>query len=177
MNPPQSQAFILDGSRGPGVGRVHDRYIISPRPLHDRLNQIQSLRDDTGNPCGIMTPLVQRPGPWVVSPTTAPCQSSTRRRAARTRSPPPWQLRWDGAGRCGSLPWPRVRTKASLPSVASRTVKNWPAGDVRHTPVRRAVRMPCSGTKRAGIGKASGSADRSFGPDAVRYMSVTIATP
>jgi hypothetical protein len=36
---------------------------------------------------------------------------------------------------------------------------------------------PRNGTKRARIGKASGSADRSFDPDAVRYMSVTIATP
>ena len=36
---------------------------------------------------------------------------------------------------------------------------------------------PCNGTKRARIGKASGSTDRSFGPDAVRHMSVTIATP
>jgi len=34
-----------------------------------------------------------------------------------------------------------------------------------------------TGIKRARIGKASGSADRSFDPDAVRYMSVTIATP
>ena len=36
---------------------------------------------------------------------------------------------------------------------------------------------PGNGTKRARIGKASGSTDRSSGPDAVRYMSVTIATP
>ena len=36
---------------------------------------------------------------------------------------------------------------------------------------------PCNGSKRARIGKASGSTDRSFGPDAVRYLSVTIATP
>jgi hypothetical protein len=36
---------------------------------------------------------------------------------------------------------------------------------------------PLNGTKRTQIGKTSGSTDRSFGPDAVRYMSVTIATP
>ena len=36
--------------------------------------------------------------------------------------------------------------------------------------------QPRNGTKRAQIGKESGSTDRSFGPDAVRYMSVTIAT-
>ena len=40
--------------------------------------------------------------------------------------------------------------------------------DARHAPVRRAVRVPGNGTKRARIGKASGSTDRSFGPDAVR---------
>jgi len=40
--------------------------------------------------------------------------------------------------------------------------------DVRYTPVRRGVRCPGNGTKRARIGKASGSTDRSFGPDAVR---------
>ena len=30
--------------------RVHDRYITSQRQVHDRLNQIQSLRGDTGKP-------------------------------------------------------------------------------------------------------------------------------
>ncbi len=33
-----------------------------------------------------------------------------------------------------------------------------------------------NGTKRARIGKASGSTDRLLCPDAVRHMSVTIAT-
>jgi hypothetical protein len=50
MNPHQSQAFILDVSRGAGIGRVHDRYIISPRQVHHRLYQIQSLEGDTRNP-------------------------------------------------------------------------------------------------------------------------------
>jgi hypothetical protein len=50
MNPHQSQAFILDVSPGAAIGRVHDRYITSPRQVHDRLNQIQSLRGDTGKP-------------------------------------------------------------------------------------------------------------------------------
>ena len=104
-----------------GIRRVHDRYITSPRQVHDRLNQIQSLRGDTGNPCGMTPPLAQRPDPRAVSLATAPCQSSTRRRAARTRSPPPWQPRWDGAGRSGSLPRPRVRTRpARRPSRAER---------------------------------------------------------
>jgi hypothetical protein len=33
-----------------GIRRVHDRYIASPRQVHDWLNQIQSLTGDTGNP-------------------------------------------------------------------------------------------------------------------------------
>jgi hypothetical protein len=40
MNPHQSQAFILGVFRGAGIGRVHDRYIISPRQVHDRIYQI-----------------------------------------------------------------------------------------------------------------------------------------
>ncbi len=32
------------------IRRVHDRYITSPRQVHDRLNQIQSLTGDTGSP-------------------------------------------------------------------------------------------------------------------------------
>ncbi len=48
-------------------------------------------------------------------------ESPTRRRATRTRSPIPWQPRWDGAGRCGSLPRPRVRTRPGRrPSRAER---------------------------------------------------------
>ena len=84
-----------------GIRRVHDRYITIPQQVHDWLNQIQSLREDTGNPLAGMTPpLAKRPDPPTTSPATAPFQSSTRRRAIRTRSPPPWQPRWDGAGRC-----------------------------------------------------------------------------
>jgi len=47
--------------------------------------------------------------------------------------------------------------------------------DARHSPVRRAVRRPDNGTKRARIGKASGYTHRSFRPDAVRYMYVDTA--
>ena len=105
MNPHRSQAFILDVSRGAGIGRVHDRYIISPRQVHDRLYQIQSLRGDRGNPCDMMRPLVQ-------SPDRAQCRSTrhraslpTRLRAARTRSPPRCSLdrtaRADPAARAG----------------------------------------------------------------------------
>ena len=105
MNPHRSQAFILDVSRGAGIGRVHDRHIISPRQVHDRLYQIQSLRGDPGNPCDMMRPLVQ-------SPDRAQCRSTrhraslpTRLRAARTRSPPRCSLdrtaRADPAARAG----------------------------------------------------------------------------
>ena len=60
---------------------------------------------------------------------------------------------------------------------ARATAKNWPAGiyGIHQSDGRSGC--PCNGTKRARIGKASGSADRSFGRNAVRYMSVTIATP
>ncbi len=116
-----SGSGILDVFPWAGIGRVHDRYIISPRQVHDRLNQIQSRRGDTGNPCGMTPPLVQRPDPRAASLTTAPCQSSVRQWATRTRSPPPWQPRWGGAGRCGSLPRPRVRTRpARRPARAER---------------------------------------------------------
>jgi hypothetical protein len=33
-----------------GIRRVHDRYITSPRQVHDRLSQIQSLTGDCGKP-------------------------------------------------------------------------------------------------------------------------------
>ena len=84
--------------------------------------------------------------------------------------------RQDGAGRSGSLPRPQARTRpARHPAGAER--RRTCRRDAGRAPVRRGSPVPCNGTKRARIGKASGSADRSFGPDAVRYMSVTIATP
>jgi hypothetical protein len=174
MNPHQSQAFILDVSRGAAIGRVHDRYITSPRQVHDRLNQIQSLRGDTGKP--LRPDAAARTAPRSAGSVARHGAGPVFHRAARTRSPPPWQPRRDGAGRCGSLPGrgceqdqPAVRHEQNGREPAAR--------DARNAPVRRAVRGPRNGTKRARIGKASGSTDRSFGPDAVRYMSVTIATP
>ena len=53
--------------------------------------------------------------------------------------------------------------------------RNWSAGMSAHQSDEQS-RRPDNGTKRAQITKASGSTHRSFGPDAVRYMSVTIAT-
>jgi hypothetical protein len=68
-------------------------------------------------------------------------------------------------------PAPAVGTnKTSLPPSASRTAKKPPPGmHGRHQPGEQAG-CPDNGTKRARIGKASGSADRSFGPDAVGYV-------
>ena len=160
---------------GAGTGQVHDRYITSPRQVHDRLNQIQSLRGDTGNPCGMTPPLVQRPDPRTASLATAPCQSSTRQRATRTRSPPPWQPRWDGAADPAACPGRRY--EQDQPAAQLEQNGGEPAArDARHHQSDEQSGRPGNGTKRAWIGKASGSADRSFGPDAVRYMSVTIAT-
>lgn len=76
-----------------------------------------------------------------------------------------------------SLPRAAGTNKTSLPSVASRTAENRPSGMHGMDQSDEQSGYPRNGTKRAGIGKASGSTDRSFGPDAVRYLSVTIATP
>jgi hypothetical protein len=150
-------------------------------PVHDR-SMTGSTRSSPcegipGNPCGLTPPLAQRPDPRAASLATAPCQSSTGRRATRTRSPPPWQPGWDGAGPMWK-PAPGAGTnKTSPPSVASRTAENRPPGMRGMHQSGEQSGGPRNGTKRARIGKASGSTNRSFGPDAVRYMSVTIATP
>jgi hypothetical protein len=67
--------------------------------------------------------------------------------------------------------------KASPPPSASRMAKNRTGRP--GCPANRSdeqSRRPGNGTKRARIGRASGYTDRSFRPDAVRYMSVTTAT-
>ena len=75
-------------------------------------------------------------------------------------------------------PAPAARTnKTRPPSIASRAVENQPPGMRGTHQSGEQSGGPCNGTKRTRIGKASGFADRSFGPDAVRYLSVTIATP
>ncbi len=65
--------------------------------------------------------------------------------------------------------------KTSLPPSASRTAKNRPAGMRGIHQSDEQAGCPGNGTKRARIGKASGSTDRSSCPDAVRYLSVTTA--
>jgi hypothetical protein len=138
-----------------GTSPVHDRYMTGST----RSSPCEGI---PGNPCGMTPPLAQRPDPRAASLTTAPCESSTHRRAGgapghRLRGSP----RRVGAARCGSLPRPWVRTRRMRGMHQSGEQSGWPR----------------NGTKRARIGKASGSTDRSFGPDAVRYMSVTTATP
>ena len=112
-----------------------------------------------------------------MSLATAPCLSSTRWRAARTRSPPLCQPRWDGAGRSGCPPRSQVRTRPACRRARAERRRNRPPGMRRMHQSGEQAGCSGNGTKRARIGKASGSADRSFDPDAVRYMSVTIATP
>jgi hypothetical protein len=125
----------------------------------------------------MMTPLVQGPDPRAVSLAAAPCQSSATgggRRALghRLRGSLDEMARADpvvgpGAG--------AYKTSQPPPS-ASRTAQNRPAGMRGIHQSGEQSGRPRNGTKRARIGKASGSTDRSFGPDAVGYMSVTIAT-
>ncbi len=166
---PPSESGIHPGCfRGAGIGRVHDRYITSPRQVHDRLNQIQSLRRDTGNPsCGMTPPL-------------AHAQIHAQRRSPRHRAslPPaagdarsvtasPGSL--DDMAQADPSASPAARTnKTSPPPVASRTAEIRPPGmHGMHQPGEQSGR-PRNGTKRARIGKASGSTDRLLCPDAVR---------
>ena len=119
-------------------------------------------------------PLARRPDPGTTSLSTAPCRSSIPAAAKRTRSPPPWQLRRDGAGRSGRLARPQVQ-KQDQPAAQREQNGGIPAGrDTAHQSDGQSG-CPRNGTKRALIGKASGSTDRSSCPDAVRYLSVTTA--
>ena len=72
---------------------------------------------------------------------------------------------------------PKIRTRpARRPSRAERR-RTGPPGWQGIPQSGKHSGCPCNGTERARVGKASGSTDRSSRPDAVRYMSVTIATP
>ena len=66
--------------------------------------------------------------------------------------------------------------KTRPPSIASRTAENRPSRIRGMHQSGEQSRGPRNGTKRARIGKASGSTDRLLCPDAVIYMSVTTAT-
>ncbi len=134
MNPHQSQAFILDVSRGAGIGRVHDRYIISPRQVHDRLYQIQSPER------GHREPLRHHDAARAESRPAHTQYRSPRRRASLLH----------GGGRRAlghhlgeaSMGWRGLIRKAALaagtnktspPPSASRTAQNRPTGCVAYT--------------------------------------------
>ena len=170
--------LAIRGITRAGIGRVHDRCITSPRQVHDRLSQIQSLRGGT-------------PGTPLRHDAAARAAPRSARRAARHGAVPVFHpaaggahpvtasaaasKRWSGPMR---QPAPAAGTnKTSAPSIASRTAGNRLLGIYGMHPSGEQSGCPDNGTKRARIGKASGSTDRSFSPDAVRYMSVTIATP
>ena len=163
----QSQAFILDVSRGAAIGRVHDRYITSPRQVHDRLNQIQSLRGDTGKPLrhDAAARAASRSAGSVARHGAVPVFHPAGDARSVTASVAVWM---DGAGLMWK-PAPAAGTnKTSPPSVASRTAENRLPGMRGMHQSGEQSGGPRNGTKRTRIGKASGSTDRSFGPDAVR---------
>ena len=54
-------------------------------------------------------------------------------------------------GRSGRPPRSRIRTKASLPPGASRTVKNWPAGDVQPSPDARITGQKGHGSAKQAV--------------------------
>ena len=110
---PPSESGIHPG-RFPwrGYRAVHDRYITSPRQVHDRLNQIQSLRGDSGKPLrhDAAACAASRSAGSVAHHGAVPVFHPAGGRRApghRLRGSP----RRDGAGRCGSVPRPRVRTR------------------------------------------------------------------
>src|ERR1017187_1560978 len=105
---------------------------------------------------------------------TAPCRSSTRRRATRTRSPPLWQRRWDGTADPAACPAAGTN-KTSPPPSASRTPENRTARmRGMHQPDDQSGR-PYKGTKRARIGKGSGYTHRWFGRNADSFLYVDSA--
>ena len=167
MNPHQGQAYRTF-SRGAGIGRVHGRYIISPRQVHDRLNQIQSrkggyrepLRHDAAARAASRSAgsLAHHGAVPEFHPAVGDAHSVTASVAA--------SMGWRGPMR--KLAPAAGTNKTSPPSSASRTAENrLPGMRGMHRSGERSG-CPDDGTKRARIGKASGSADRSFGPDAVR---------
>ena len=98
---------------------------------------------------------------------------SIRRGAGRVRQ---FTILGDGAGRSGSLPRPQSTDKTRPPPHWSSTVENRPPGMHGMHQSGEQSGCPRNGTKRTQIAKASGSTHRSFGPGAVRHISVTIAT-
>ena len=149
--------------------RYQRRYTAGPRQVHDRLSLIQSLREGhRGPPCDMTPPLAWRPTP--------------ARRVARHDTVPVFRPAADDAhpvtasvaastGRREPIRQParpKIRTRpARRPSRAERR-RTGPPGWQGIPQSGAHSGCPFNVTKRAQIGKASGSTDRSFGPDAVR---------
>ena len=156
--------LVIQACTGAGIRRVHDRYITSPRQVHDRLNQIQSLtrgyreplrHDAAARAASRSAGSVARHGAVpVFHPAAGDAHSVTASVAA--------SMGWRGPMR---KPAPAAGTnKARPPSIASRTAENRPPGmHGMHQSGEQSGR-PHNGTKRARIGKASGSTDRSLLP-------------
>ena len=147
MNPHQSQAFVLDVS----VAQVKGGYTIGTSPVHDRYmtgSTRSSPERDTGNPCGMTPPLVQRP--------TRAQRRSPRHRA---RLPPgsgrralghrlPGSL--DGRARADPAAFPGRRYEQDQPAAQLEQNGGEPAaGRPRRGPIR--IRRPGSrGRRRLG---------------------------
>ncbi len=172
----EHRSLVIRRATGVGIRQVHDRSIASPRQVHYPLRRIQSLTGDTGNPC-CMTPrlaaasrsghsaarhgavLVFHPGGSDAHPVTLSL----------------WSL--DEIARADPAARPGRGYEQGQPATWCEQDGEEPADrNARHKPVRRAVRRPGNGTKRARIGKASGYTHRSFRPDAVHHMYATTAT-
>ena len=122
--------------------QVHDRYITSPRQVHDRLNQIQSLRGDTGKPLrhDAAARAASRSAGSVARHGTVPVFHPAAGDAHSVTASVAASMGWRGPIR---QPAPAAGTnKTSPPPSASRTAENRPHQDARHAPVRRAVRAP-----------------------------------
>jgi hypothetical protein len=151
--------------------QVYGTYMTGLSPVQgrhmDRLCRVQSVTGNIGISCG-MTPLLPQCGC-----AGLPSQRQRRTLGQRLNRSLDGMLRVDP----GSKPRPQARIRPAPPS-AGRTARNRTgrSAGMSGTSVRRAVRRPDDGTKRAQIGKASGYTHRSFRPDPVRYMSVTTAT-
>lgn len=136
-----------------GIRRLHDRYITSPRQVHDRLDRIQSLREHRK--------------PLRHDAAARPASRPAQRRSPRYRASLPL-----GGGRRAL----GHRLRGSLngmapiwqPAPAAGTNKTSPPPSASRTPENRTARMrgmhqpddqsgrPYKGTKRARIGKGSG---------------------
>ena len=171
------------------VAQHEDLGVLPPRLPARQAQQ----RHGTGND---QEDQLQAHKPKIIPPPVGP-RPARRMPNARPRSAGPlprWRRFSAPSGRralghrlCGALmgwrgpirqPAPAAGTnKTSPPPSWSRTAEKPPPG--MHGMYQSGEQFGCprNGTKRAQIGKASGSTDRSFARTLFRHMSVTIATP